>query len=405
MSVNLGGELLIDSGNLPPEILIEILIWVPVKSLVCFTSVSKSWYALITSPSFIKKQLNRIQHQNHWAARMLLRRYTHDDRKEHYSLHPDDEVVSEEDDNGGDSFSLKSTELVFPFRSLNGYFRVVGTCNGLVCSSDDLFGIPKTITLWNPLIRKYVSSPSPTINPPFPHMLVLGFGVDSHQDYKVVRIAYHRKSEFNYMVPLDVEVYTLSLGFWRRIGNVGLRSCIPDFVWSQAFLNGVVHWVAYQSCGQGNGSTSFRSLIVGFGMDNETFSEIMLPSALAMELTMNLFIKTYRNSLAVINQREIDNKSCNIWVMQEYGVVESWTKMYSIDLVHGMVKVVGFRKNGDILVSMENKELAAYDPKTRDNKELGIKGSVRSFYADSFSETLALLERRTDIVAEESRRD
>lgn len=394
MSVDLSAaELLIDSGNLPPELLIEILIRVPVESLVRFTSVAKSWYALITSPSFIKTHINRIQHQNHWTARMLVRRYTHDDRKEHYSLHPDNEVVCEEDDNGGDSFSLKSTELVFPLRSRNGYFRVVGTCNGLVCSSDDLFGFPKTITLWNPLIRKHVSSPSPSIKPGVPHMFVLGFGVDSHQDYKVVRIAYLRTNELNYTVPLDVEVYTLSLGFWRRIGNVGLRCCIPDFVWSQAFLNGVVHWIAYQSCGQGNGITSCCSLIVGFGMDNEKFSEIMLPAALAAELPIHLLIKTYRNSLAVINQSELDNETCNIWVMQEYGVVESWTKMYSIDLDHDMFKVVGFRKNGDILVSMESKELAAYDPRTCDIKELGLKGSIRSFYADSFTESLALLER------------
>lgn len=391
MSVNLLGELLIESGNLPPELLIEILIRVPVKSLVCFTSVAKSWYALITSPTFIKTQLNRIQHQNDSNTRMLLRRYTHDDREEHYSLHSDDEVLCE-NNNGGDSFALKSTELFFPFRNPNGYFRIVGTCNGLVCSSDDLFGIPKSITLWNPLIRKYVSSPSPTINPPFPHMFVLGFGVDSQKDYKVVRIVYRRLGEFEYMVPPDVEVYTLSLGFWRSIGNVGLRCCIPDFVWSQAFLNGVVHWVAYQSRGQGNG-TSFRSLVVGFGLDNEKFNEIMLPGALADEVTMNLVLKTYRNSLAVIFQGGIDNKYCDIWVMKEYGVVESWTRMYSIDLVHGMVKVVGFRKHGDILVSKGSNELATYDPRTCDIKELGIKGSFRSFYADSFTETLALLER------------
>ncbi|KAI5660771.1 hypothetical protein M9H77_20094 [Catharanthus roseus] len=400
MSDNLPQELLIESDNLPSEILIDILIRVPVKSLVCFTLVSKSWHALITSPSFITAHLNRIQHQNDLTSLMLLRRYTSDDLKEHYSLLADEEILSDEDDNGDNSFALKSTELRFPVKTGIGYCRIVGSCNGLVCLSHDLFGTTKHITLWNPSIQKHVTSPLPTINPPLPYMFVLGFGVDSRQDYKVVRIVYHREKDFDYELPAEVEVYTLSLGFWRRITSAGLRFYVEDFIWSQAFVNAAVHWIAYQPREKINGG-SFCSLIIAFSMDNEKFNEIMLPDALANELARNLTIKTYKDSLAVIKyERGLVNSSCTVWVMKEYGVVESWTRMYSIDLVGKRDRVVGFRKNGHILVSRESGELATYDPKTCATKKRGIFGSFRAFYADSFLQTLVLLERQ-NVVAEE----
>ncbi|GLT69569.1 hypothetical protein SLA2020_417100 [Shorea laevis] len=46
-------------STLPPEFIEEILTELPVKSLVRFLCVSKSCYALINDPDFIKKHLKR----------------------------------------------------------------------------------------------------------------------------------------------------------------------------------------------------------------------------------------------------------------------------------------------------------------------------------------------------------
>ncbi|KAL3509486.1 hypothetical protein ACH5RR_028887 [Cinchona calisaya] len=397
------------SDNLPEELLIEILTRVPVKSLICFTLVSKSWFALITNPNFIKSHITKIQQEKipNSPSLLLIRRYTKDDKLEHYTLNPDEDGGH---DNGGNStqFALKSVEIDFPFKSLIGYFRIVGTCNGLVCLSDDLFGTTKPIILWNPSVRKSVLSPAPTVNPPLPYMFVLGFGADLNRDYKVVRIVYHREGQFDYLLPPEVEVYSLSTGFWRRIMNVDIKVCIADFLWSQAFANGAVHWIAYHPRGSNNDTNggSIGSSILGFNMDNEVFNEIMLPDELAHDLATNLFITVYRGSLAVIKyHRGEDNGSCSIWVMKEYGSFESWTRLYAIDLVEGMEKVVGFRKNGDILVAKESKELVSYDPRTGVIEELGICGSTRSFYIYNFEETLVLLKRQNAVVEEEEGTD
>ena len=45
---------------LPEEVIYEILTWLPVKSLIQFRCVSKSWNSIITNPIFITTHLNRV---------------------------------------------------------------------------------------------------------------------------------------------------------------------------------------------------------------------------------------------------------------------------------------------------------------------------------------------------------
>ena len=41
-------------------------------------------------------------------------------------------------------------------------------------------------------------------------------------------------------------------------------------------------------------------------------------------------------------------KCCSIWVMKEYGVVDSWTKQFTVNLDGGLL--LGLQKNGNMLV-------------------------------------------------------
>ncbi|KAL5787349.1 hypothetical protein ACOSP7_004298 [Xanthoceras sorbifolium] len=57
--------------KLPEDMIIEILSILPVKSLIRFRCVSKSWYALVRSSSFISKHLKN-DHNIHLILMFLL---------------------------------------------------------------------------------------------------------------------------------------------------------------------------------------------------------------------------------------------------------------------------------------------------------------------------------------------
>nr|XP_023895688.1 uncharacterized protein LOC112007532 isoform X1 [Quercus suber] len=90
--------------------------------------------------------------------------------------------------------------------------------------------------------------------------------------------------------------------------------------------------------------------------------------------------------------------------MKEYGVVDSWTKQFTVDLNRGgeIIRVLGLQKNGNILVQalVEGPspcELSSYDPKSEQVKNLGICG--RSYYVDNYMENLGLLDKPNETVS------
>ncbi|KAJ8568689.1 hypothetical protein K7X08_028222 [Anisodus acutangulus] len=59
--------------TLPSELITEILLRVPVKSLLKFRSVSKSWLALISSPQFVKTHLSQsVNNKENTHHRLML---------------------------------------------------------------------------------------------------------------------------------------------------------------------------------------------------------------------------------------------------------------------------------------------------------------------------------------------
>ncbi|KAF5935645.1 hypothetical protein HYC85_026774 [Camellia sinensis] len=260
------------SDYIPRELLIDILTRLPAETLVRFTLVCKSWYSLITSPSFISHHLN-LTISNPNSTHLLLRYCTEDPiQQEHYSLRCDDPI--------NNTFK-EYAKLNFPFTCIDPPFGLVGSCNGLICISDDQYCYNHKMFLWNPLIRKSVSIPYPNVrfgsHGPFMHSL--GFGFDSiSNDFKVVRIV-HIGLDCN-RVPPEVELYTLKTGIWRNISDKALPYIVVERS-RQAYINGVSHWVAHTPR-YGHGGI-FRNLIVSFNMNDEVFGEISFPEGIAGE--------------------------------------------------------------------------------------------------------------------------
>ncbi|KAK4723811.1 hypothetical protein R3W88_026590 [Solanum pinnatisectum] len=232
----------------------------------------------------------------------------------------------------------------------------------------------------------------PSSKPQSPHMFVFGFGSDLSKtdDYKLVRLVYRKDDVVVNNVPPGIEIYLINSGVWRRVTGVEIKHCMMKFMWSQTFVNGVVHWIMYDVVANGGG---LQILVMTFSIADAVFGEIMLPDALVGVIPTNLSIMLFEESLVVVRyEKEIYDASCEVWVMKQYEVLESWRRLYRINLVADMEKVVGFRNNGEVLFSTRSNDLISYDPNSGCNMGLCIQGSYRSFYVQNYMESLILLE-------------
>ncbi|KAL6179278.1 hypothetical protein ACLB2K_050794 [Fragaria x ananassa] len=382
------------SDYLPNECLTEILVRVPVKSLLRFRCVSKTWHSLISSPAFVTTHLNhnrcKASHgekSNQQDKFILFRHYssfdyaneddngyrTYINRKEEecFALHKDDE-----------SFPHNPTlKLKPPHKTWGEYFSIVGSMNGIVCMVDW-----DKCVLWNTSLNKAMKTSSQTVFPSFfPVMHLLGLGCDPiTNDLKLVRLFYSKENN-HYVVPPHIEIFTLSTNSWREVAAPGPMYILVQSKSSpQAFLSGAFHWVAHTPPGQG----SCCNVIMAFDMGNEVFYEIALPSCLASKPHLNMTVVLRNGSLSLVPDNEVYGDSyysSSVWIMIEYGVAESWTKLFDIDIGEQRVKrVITFRNNGELLLISCTDKLLSYEPYTQETRDLNFG---RSRYKTGLSRT------------------
>ncbi|XVF52500.1 hypothetical protein PTKIN_Ptkin05aG0023100 [Pterospermum kingtungense] len=250
------------SDYIPQEIILQILYRLPVKSLVKFTLVCKLWQSLITSSCFINTHLAKTLSEPINSHPLLIRRFTDFPEEEHYFLYSNHESL--------DIFqTLKS-----PFKPRkNLYPRILGTVHGLICLSDDIFEFSNRIVLWNPSIRKSIELPRPNITSDEvgSYIFTLGFGFDAKKhDYKVVRLAYVRSGDHrSHLLPPKVEVFSVAEKGWRMVSGKGIECYFVEDTWSQCFLNGRVHWIAYEKKIGG-----VKNWVLLFDMEDEKFRKM-----------------------------------------------------------------------------------------------------------------------------------
>ncbi|XP_042988349.1 F-box/kelch-repeat protein At3g06240-like [Carya illinoinensis] len=155
---------------LPEEVVVEILLRLPVKSLVRFRCVSKRWLSLISDPRLAKSQFKR-------AADHIQR-----------LLFPTPFGLGslEVDAPFGDGSALR--ELFVPFKQPDLRLNLLGSCDGLVFASHYDH---KDFYIWNPSTGEHRKLPDPGISPHPDNEYMYGFGYDSSiDDYKVIVIAF-----------------------------------------------------------------------------------------------------------------------------------------------------------------------------------------------------------------------
>lgn len=134
---------------LPGDLEIEILSRSPVRSLLRFKCVCKSWYVLIKSPRFINNHL----HLSQTSCLLLLRAWR--DTFKYLATLLSSETLG------------VPAEMEFPNLKST---RIIGSCNGLV-SICDYISDYRTIHILNPATRQVIKSiPVPPYETSQPHV-------------------------------------------------------------------------------------------------------------------------------------------------------------------------------------------------------------------------------------------
>ncbi|KAK4253326.1 hypothetical protein QN277_010649 [Acacia crassicarpa] len=391
-------------GDLPPEILGEILHRLPVKSLVKCTIVCKYLNSFITDQTFIFDHLNQTIQASSGNGWLFLQLYHQRPIRyeEFYSLYSHNQQIGH--------FSVNK----FPLSSLLQSFdhsTVVGTCDGLVCITNSQIHDMATLLIWNPSIRKYMLISEPILTSGTGngqhegYQPLYGFGFDSkNKDFKVIRLVTLYCSKRKRLETLlrkenvpQVEVFSLASRSWRSIPFRASPFLLPDLFWNipQVFLNGVVHWVVSRRC-----DNHIVNIILTFDVAEETFGELTLPQQLR-ESTTELSILQGGDSLCVLHAFYVeDDCFFSIWVMKEYGVVGSWNEVYCWDshLYQGITNVLALCADGKVVLLLYSGDVVLLNPVTEVVKSLT---GQKWFYAfvGSYVESLVFIKREPDVLS------
>jgi hypothetical protein len=178
------------TNELPEDLVAQILVWLPVVSLLRLKCVCKSWYALITHKNFIAKHLLHNKNSN---THILLQ--TRDKATEDYvvsMLSYETLQVSHTKPLPPPYFEIDKKFVPPPIHGfhLKVDIVVVGSCNGIVCLHDN-YGL--NIVLWNPATRETKVVPeSKLLRCPVGYLVYfngIGFGFDAKtNDYKIINL-------------------------------------------------------------------------------------------------------------------------------------------------------------------------------------------------------------------------
>ncbi|XLR02478.1 F-box/kelch-repeat protein At3g23880-like [Arachis hypogaea] len=301
-------ELLRRTTTKPPPILLdeliaEILLRIPARSLVRLrNSVCSSWRTLISSSQFAKDHLRRSM-----AVDPAL---THP-RIAYYSSRYSYPTIG--------VFSIQSVFENRPHEPTRvvayegrRHRLIIGSCNGLLCLHDN-----ERAMLWNPCTG-FTSQPL-EIGRIF---YVCGFGYDHVNDKYKLFLIEEKKSGGSV-----TRIFTFGpKSTWRTIQDFPYR--LRDHNNKAILINTAGHFVS------GTGTlnwllcsclTSFVE-VLSLDLVKETYSQISLPSRDSDDdLSVFPQLATLRGCLAVCY--ETKKTHWTLWMMKEYGVPQSWTKL------------------------------------------------------------------------------
>ncbi|KNA21367.1 hypothetical protein SOVF_043850 [Spinacia oleracea] len=368
-------------ATFPTEIIAEILSRTPVKSLLRFKCVCKSWNSLIKCPNFIKLHLNQTLISN--SDRYLLKASL--DAPFYYAeldLHP---------------HHLSFTELDHPHEYEE--IELFGTCNGVVCISDyekiDVF-------VYNPLTKSHRKLPAKQIPDPENDVVLFGFGYDSqNDDYKVLRIIQGyicRKRCYD-----GAQLYSLNKNSWKSVQGIPKSYYLPYADGHGVLVNEGLHFIVSSD----ELDLQQRKRIANFDLRTEKFSLIECPKHDEKSKTkwdyLEFHIRKLGGCLSVMvvyltkryahvpldddDRRNRVFERADLWVMREHGNQDSWVKQFSISelVAYGSsftsINPLVYSKDGRrVLIEIDCFEVGWYDPESKLYEKLTPLGLPNTYF-------------------------
>ncbi|KAL3813341.1 hypothetical protein ACJIZ3_014609 [Penstemon smallii] len=354
-----------DHQYLLEDVILEILLRLPVKTLSRFKCVCKLWYTLIESPRFIN------QHFVHESNReRLLVRHFKPDNKYAYALYLDENLREYEEPD----------HLQMPFT----VGALLGPLNGIFC----VVSIYKEMGLLNPATRQFRPIPFPY--PVIPQHLItynelLGLGMDPVSgNYKVVSLRYFWDEKIDYPHYQGlVSVYNLSTDSWRHFESTDLINASISAYKSlcNTFLNGVYYWLS---------EFDENMAILAFDMSNEEFREIEVPGFMKSK---DGELALFGDSIALLTcDLDKTDKLVDIWVMEKEGC---WTKNFTIGPFQDIRWPCGLWNNSELLLETGSLLLSLCNVNTQKLRTIEARRKENGFFiywVFSYKESLVSLK-------------
>ncbi|KAL0367352.1 UNVERIFIED_CONTAM: F-box/kelch-repeat protein [Sesamum radiatum] len=357
----LTGGLSVPLPNLPEEIITEILLRLPVKALLRFRCVTKSWLSLISTPQFIKTHLRISSKSNIYSHnRLVVGSGPLPMVFNTFSLCPN---IDHENS------SMDNLVFDYPTSDTDDLIRIVGSCNGLVCVAV----YPNTVVLWNPATRKSRKLP---VSDRYLSDLEYGFGYDaSSDDYKVVESGWVFRDPGVYET--QVMVYSWRADTWRTVDWPAGKILDGPGV----FVDGAIHWKVY------HGGRPSNCVVVAQNVTTETCSILELPACGSDGGNVMLGVSGGCLCASYDYYSYMD-----VWMLKESGRKESWTKLVCVPYFfcmrhydHVRPKLLFVSENGGVLLSLGS-DLIMYKPSQY--HEIHRLGNHVEVEAATYSESL-----------------
>ena len=372
------------SDYIPFEIQVSIMNRLPVKALLQFRTVSKSWKNSIDSQNFVigygvrpseTYRFTLTYDQGHFGYLYLV--------DDDLSFHPLNLIVP--------SFPRSFDFMNFPYIDLTP----VGTSEGVWC----FHSYYKSIVIWNPSLRKSVGLMVPNwLRNKSGRKSFIAFGVSPENlDPTVLHISLPKTGHGEWFVT----VFSFATKHWRPIETQNTpRDSIRLKRSSQAVIGRYIFWVASENIVQHESDRPSykRYMLMSFDMITQTFLEVQIPECIRVHLPIPFTILGHRGAVVIHGNilSDVNNVFCVRMLELEGASLTGRILLNFTNVTHCCLKLLGFTMFDEPIIEVETPfqaehTLEVYQHWSQQFHNVCVEGDAGTFYMGPYKESLILL--------------